>query len=87
MLRLDAPAEKPWRGLLVAVRRNLVFQQLPDLNARSFQSLGVEIHFGSKALRVYACYRGLERQAPRLEMCLHLHHRATLAPRLLTPRV
>ena len=60
VLRLDVSAEKPRRGLLVAVRRNLIFRQLPDLDAQSFQSLGVETQIGAQVFRAYAIYRPIK---------------------------
>ena len=55
--RLDATADNPYRGLIVAVRRNIVHRQLPDLDTQSLQSLGVEAHVGAQALRAFAVYR------------------------------
>lgn len=57
ILRLDTTAEFPQRGLLVAVRRSLVFQPLPNLDTQSFQSLGVEIQINAKPTRLVAIYR------------------------------
>ena len=57
ILRLDAPQSNAFRGLLVAVRRNLVHQPLPILDSRTFQSLGVEVTLGDRALRIFAIYR------------------------------
>ena len=56
-LRLDTVSETAKRGLLVAVRKSLVFQPLPSYDTQSFQSLGVEIQLASKPLRAFAIYR------------------------------
>ena len=57
ILRLDVTTATSRRGLLIAVRRNIVQQPLPNLNTQSFQSLGIEVHHGSEALRIFAVYR------------------------------
>ena len=54
VLRLDASADNPWRGLIVAVRRNIVHHQLPDQGTQSLDSLGVEAHTGTQAIRAFA---------------------------------
>ena len=56
ILRLDATADTPRRGLLVAVRRAIVHRPLPATDTQSLQSLGVEVHFGARTIRVYAIY-------------------------------
>ena len=56
VFRLDTTAATPMRGLLVAVRGDLVLQQLPTPDTQSFQALGVEIQVEAKPLRIYAIY-------------------------------
>ena len=55
--RIDTTADSVWRGLLVAVRRNVAHQLLPDLGTQTFQSLGVEALLGAHTIRAYAVYR------------------------------
>lgn len=56
-LQLSSSPDTPRRGLLVAIRRNLVHQPLPLLDTRTFQSLGVEVHHGDRRLCIFAIYR------------------------------
>ena len=57
VLRMDATIDQPWRGLLIAVRRGIIHNPLPDTDTRSFHSLGVEVLLATRATRIYAIYR------------------------------
>lgn len=72
VLRNDRPDDSPKGGVMIAIRKNLKYKELPYLRTHLIENIGIEISTYTGNISIFSCY--LPGGARRQEIQAHFSH-------------